>query len=92
MSNPSWKVVHIHWWNKPVRLVAKNGDCLHFVGWVWNQRAYLVKNLHHGWIAFVEDQTPENIDTWFCDHCGASLWGNPRRRIEKALEEKGGAA
>lgn len=30
-----------------------------FVGWVWFQKAYLVKNIHYGWIAFAEDQTEE---------------------------------
>jgi len=40
------------------------------IGWVWNQKAYLVDNMIEGWVAFVKDQTPENIDVWWCDCCG----------------------
>lgn len=88
MSRASWKVVQLRWWNLPIRLAHRDKDGLKFVGWVWNQRAYLVKNLNHGWIAFVEDQTPENIDIWFCDHCGASLWGTARSRIKAAMQQE----
>jgi hypothetical protein len=87
MSSPTFKVVHIRWWHKPVPLAKKTPHGLDLIGWVWNQRAYLVKNLHHGWIAFVDDQTPENIDHWFCRHCGASVWGTHRSRIETATKD-----
>ncbi len=88
MSAPRFKVVRLRWWNKPVRLASNTKDGMQFVGWVWNQRAYLVNNLNHGWIAFVDQQTPENVDVWFCDHCGASLWGSVRTRITDALRKE----
>ena len=87
MTGPNFKVVNLRWWNKPVRLVRRVDKGLEDIGWIWNQRAYLVNNFNHGWIAFVEDQTPENINVWFCDHCGASLWGRTRDKIYKALQD-----
>lgn len=90
MSKPPFVVRRIRWWHKPVRLAAKRGDGFEFIGWVWNQTAYLVRNLNHGYIAFVEDQTPEKIDVWKCDHCGAEIGFDQRRKIEGHL--KGGAA
>jgi hypothetical protein len=88
MSGPTFKVVNLRWWNRPVRLVKRGGEGhFDFVGWVWNQKAYLVKNLNHGWIAFVEDQTPENIEHWFCRNCGASIWGTMRSKIEAATKD-----
>ena len=87
MRRSSFEVRHIRWWHKPVPLlVRRNGDHIR-VGWVWNQWAYLVNNLHDGWIAFAEDQTPENIDIWKCNHCGASLWVSQRFKIEAAIKE-----
>jgi hypothetical protein len=88
MSGPRFKVAHIRWWHRPIKLVKRtSGVTFDHIGWVWNQRAYLVDNLHEGWIAFVEDQTPENIECWFCDQCGASVWGKRRSMIEAALEQ-----
>jgi hypothetical protein len=87
--DPSFKVVHIRWWHRPVRLAMKHGEGFDFIGWVWNQKAYLVRNLNHGWIAFAEDQTPENVDVWYCDHCGGSLWGTRRSKILEALKKEG---
>lgn len=74
MTRPSFQVRTIHWWNLPVPLVTrKSSGVFQRVGWAWNQKAYLVNNLNEGWIAFVEDQTPENIDMFACEHCGAAM-------------------
>lgn len=68
MSLPSrFKVACVPWW-RPVRLAVKTAEGYDFVGWVWRQKAYLVNNLHHGWIAFLDQQTPENLNR--CQHCG----------------------
>lgn len=80
-----FSVKHIRWWHKPVPLMAKHDNGFDQIGWVWNQRAYLVNNLAHGWIAFADQQTPENIDVWFCQHCGASLWDDARSKITSFL-------
>jgi hypothetical protein len=37
-----------------------------FVGWVWMQKAYLVNNLNHGWIAIAQDQTEEYLTRCPC--------------------------
>lgn len=85
MSGPRLKVVHIRWWHRPLPLVKRaEGGGFDQVGWVWNQRAYLINNLNHGWVAFVEDQTPENLDHWFCNHCGAVVWSAQRDKLKKA--------
>lgn len=52
------------WW--PRRLAQKQADGFEFVGWVWLQKARLVKNISHGWIAFLEEQTPEKLRTCPC--------------------------
>lgn len=87
MSRPAWEVRRIRWWHKPVPLVQKRADGWTKVGWVWNQWAYLVNNVSLGWMAPVDDQTPEKIDTWKCPHCQASIWGSQREKIIKALKE-----
>lgn len=87
MGEPAFKVRHIRWWHKPVPLVAKHDDGYQQVGWAWNQWAYLVRNMHAGWVAYVENQTPENIDIWKCSHCGASIWATQRRKIEQSLKK-----
>lgn len=69
--SPNFRVAYVPWW-RPVRLAFRQpGEkfAFDFVGWVWRQEAYLVKNLHHGWIAFAHDQTPERMKT--CPCCGA---------------------
>lgn len=68
-------------------LYIKHDDKHIRVGWVWNQMAYLVNNLHHGWIAFAEDQTSENIDIWKCNCCGAAIGLAQKRKIEEFLNE-----
>ena len=72
MSEPMRKITYVPWY-RPVRLAAWSTDRSHFnfVGWVWRQKAYLVNNLAHGWIAFVEDQTPEKLNT--CLACGQRI-------------------
>ena len=60
-----WKISFVLW---PRRLVFKEeGGQTRFIGWVWMQRAYLVDNLNHGWIAFVHDQNDESLAT--CPYC-----------------------
>jgi hypothetical protein len=54
------------WW--PKRLALKDESGMRWVGWIWLQRAYLVNNINHGWIAFVDGQTKENLMT--CPCCG----------------------
>jgi hypothetical protein len=83
----TFAVRHIRWWHKPVPLHIKKGDAYIRVGWVWNQWAYLVNNMSHGWIAFAEDQTPENIDVWKCNHCGASIFETQRKKILESIKE-----
>ena len=52
------------WW--PKKLAIKNKEEMRFVGWVWMQKAYLVNNLNHGWIAFVDQQTEEYLSVCPC--------------------------
>ena len=74
MPKPTFKVVNIRWWNLPVPLMTRKSDSsLLQIGWVWRQRAYLVKNSYLGWIAIDDYQTKENLDIWFCPCCGNSL-------------------
>ena len=61
------------WW--PVLLARRveptyhNGPTLEKIGWVWMQRAYLVNNLNHGWIAVLDTKLePEK-----CKKCGQLL-------------------
>jgi hypothetical protein len=85
----SFKVVRLRWWNKPVPLLFRNEKREHIrIGWVWNQRAYLVKNLHIGWVAFADQQNAEHVDHWFCRDCGASIWGSQRWAIEARGKEE----
>lgn len=53
----------------PRRLAMWNADRsgFDFVGWVWLQRARLVNNANHGWIAFVDEQTTDKLRT--CPSC-----------------------
>jgi hypothetical protein len=39
------------------------------IGWVWRQRAALVRNLDAGWVAFTDDQTEQNLQPR-CEQCG----------------------
>ena len=85
-----FKVVHVRWWHKPVPLYDKQNGEEHYrrVGWIWNQRAYLVNNLVEGWVAFVKDQTPENLECWFCTNCGTSMPLYHRTKIEEAIRAR----
>ena len=92
MANPSWKVKRLRWWNLPVPLYRKDAEGFTKVGWIWNQTAYIVNNIHHGWIAFVEDQTQERLsylDVWSCSCCGAEIWGGKKESIEKYVAAHG---
>ena len=85
MSESRWKVVYVPWWKKvPLLVTDKDGEHRQ-VGWVSRQRAYLVNNLSMGWVAFVDQQTPENIDHWFCPYCKAAIWGSHRSKLEKSM-------
>lgn len=80
----NFRIAYVPWW-RPVRLaLRKPGEkfAFDFVGWVWRQEAYLVKNMHHGWIAFAEDQTPERMKT--CQCCGAPI--KPRDEHAETLQ------
>lgn len=90
MANPSWKVKKLRWWNFPIPLYRKDSDKWTKIGWIWNQPAYIVKNIHHGWIAFVEDQTQARLsylDVWSCNCCGAEIWGSKKTAIENYIKE-----
>ena len=69
----SWWVGHVPWW-WPRPLFARKPDPFadpthRQIGWVYGQRAALTNNLHSGWIAFIEDQTEENLKPR-CEKCG----------------------
>lgn len=40
-----------------------------WIGWVWLQKAYLTKNLQHGWIAFVDNQVDKKLVKPCCPYC-----------------------
>lgn len=65
MSTPRFKVEYVPWW-RPIRLAARNENGFDFIGWVWRQKAYMVNNINHGWIAFLEDQTLKNLTICHC--------------------------
>ena len=90
-SESRWKIVDLRWWNKPIPLWRRSTDDkpAERIGWVWNQKAYIVNNLHAGWIAFVDDQTHNKLsieDIWRCPYCNASIWGGNRERIIKHVK------
>lgn len=89
MSGPRWKVKRLRWWNWPIALYRKDKDSgFTRVGWIWNQPAYIVNNLNHGWIAFVEDQTAERLkylDVWSCHCCGAELSSDKKTKIKQYI-------
>ena len=92
MSNrQNFKYVKLRWWNRPIPLYRKDGEGYKKIGWIWNQPAYIVNNVHYGWIAFMEDQTEERLkyfDTWSCSCCGAEIWGTKKDQIEKFIKEQ----
>lgn len=64
-----WKTTFVLW---PRRLaVNEGGGGMRFIGWVWLQRAYLTNNLNHGWVAFLDNQTPEYLNK--CPCCKRAL-------------------
>lgn len=75
------RVAYVPWW-RPIRLVMRNGNGFDFIGWAWREKVYMVNNMHHGWIAFVEDQTPANLSC--CKECGRPTI----RAIAQATQEK----
>lgn len=51
----------------PRRLAVNDGNGhMRFVGWVWLQKAYLTNNVSHGWVAFMDDQTEEQLSKCPC--------------------------
>jgi hypothetical protein len=70
MSGPAFRVAYVPWW-RPIRLAARHANGYDFIGWAWRQKVYMVRNMHHGWIAFLEDQTEKNLTT--CNCCGRPL-------------------
>ncbi|WP_293000036.1 hypothetical protein [Nevskia sp.] len=88
MSGLRYRVAYVPWW-RPIRLAHCTPDGFEFIGWVWRAKARQVNNLHHGWIAFVEDQTPELLAS--CPHCNrpmdsarGALVDRVSRRLRKA--------
>ena len=71
-----WCVGYVPWW-WPVPLFVKNFNVLgpdllptdRQIGWVRRQRAALTYNVHLGWVAYLEDQTEENLKPR-CEKCG----------------------
>jgi hypothetical protein len=59
----------------PRRLAMWNDERTAFdlIGWVWLQRARLVNNHYYGWIAFLDEQTPEKLRT--CPCCNQPVRG-----------------
>lgn len=69
MSLYHTKVEWVPWW-RPLPLVRLKPDrLLEQIGWVWRQRAFLVRNVNLGWVAFEHDQTAENLIER-CSECG----------------------
>ncbi|WP_428383700.1 hypothetical protein [Nevskia ramosa] len=65
------KIAYVPWW-RPVRLVQNvSGSTFKFIGWVWREKAYMVHNVNYGWLAWIEDQTPERLDS--CPSCHRPL-------------------
>lgn len=91
MSGPNWKVKRLRWWNLPIPLYRKDKDSWTKIGYIYNQKAYIVNNIHHGWIAFVEDQTQEHLsylDVWSCNCCGAEISGSKKTMIEEYVKRE----
>ena len=73
----AWWVGYIPWWwPRPLyarcgddQNAARNGVVCKPIGWVWRQRAALVRNMHAGWVAFADDQTEQNLKPR-CEQCG----------------------
>lgn len=88
MSGLRYRVAYVPWW-RPIRLARLHSDGFDFVGWVWRAKAYQVKLQYYGWIAFVEDQTPEKLAC--CPQCNrpmdsarGTLVDRVSRRLRKA--------
>jgi hypothetical protein len=62
----AWWVGYVPWW-WPRPLYDPRTKQL--IGWVWRQRAALVRNMHSGWVAFTDDQTEQNLKPR-CQQCG----------------------
>lgn len=72
MTAPRFKIAYV-WWPRP--LMQKHEKGFDQIGWVWRQKARLVNNMHHGWIAFVEEQTEPLLRT--CPCCEQPLEKQP---------------
>jgi hypothetical protein len=61
-----WWVGHVPWWwPRPLYDTSTKRQ----IGWVWRQRAALVRNLDAGWVAFTDHQTEQNLKPR-CQQCG----------------------
>lgn len=65
------RVEYVHWW-RPVKLARRTEKGSEFVGWGWGRKFYIVYNLWHGRIAFIDDQTYQKFDEC-CPYCGNLL-------------------
>jgi hypothetical protein len=64
---PRFKIAYVPWW-KPLPLVRRDeGGGFTRIGYVWRQTARIVNNVHEGWIAFADEQTPEKL--MICPSC-----------------------
>ena len=86
--NSKFRVTRLRWWHRPIPLYDRTDTEKNYrrIGWVWNQKAYLVDNMVEGWVAFAKDQTPEKIDVWWCSCCGMELDGMTKIRLTEAIK------
>jgi hypothetical protein len=62
----AWWVGYVPWWwPRPLFDTSTRRQ----IGWVWRQRAALVRNLDAGWVAWTDDQTEQNLKPR-CEQCG----------------------
>lgn len=88
--NSRFRVTRLRWWHRPIPLYDRTVEEKNYrrIGWVWNQKAYLVDNMVEGWVAFAKDQTPEKIDVWWCSCCGMELDGMTKTRLIEAIKRE----
>ena len=64
-QNPRFRVFYA--W-RPIREAKKTTDGWEFTGrYYWRSKVNAVNNMHHGWIAFEDQQTPEHLSK--CPAC-----------------------
>lgn len=66
--SPHFVITFVLW---PRRLFIRTDNLFEPIGWVFLQKARLVNNVHYGWIAVADDQTPERLSR--CPCCNRGL-------------------